>query len=68
MIPTEVLAGTQELVVKIYPGVVSQVVEGLDSILRMPYGCFEQHDLPCRKYDLVNGNRGFRFLEGWLFS
>jgi uncharacterized protein YfaS (alpha-2-macroglobulin family) len=41
-IPAEVLAGTQELVVKIYPGVVSQVVEGLDSILRMPYGCFEQ--------------------------
>lgn len=41
-IPTEVLAGTQELLVKIYPGVVSQVVEGLDSILRMPYGCFEQ--------------------------
>jgi uncharacterized protein YfaS (alpha-2-macroglobulin family) len=41
-IPAEVLAGTQELVVKIYPGVVSQVVEGLDAILRMPYGCFEQ--------------------------
>jgi uncharacterized protein YfaS (alpha-2-macroglobulin family) len=28
--------------VKIYPGVLSQVVEGLDSMLRMPYGCFEQ--------------------------
>jgi len=28
--------------VKIYPGILSQVVEGLDSILRMPFGCFEQ--------------------------
>ena len=26
----------------IYPGVFSQVVEGLDKILRMPFGCFEQ--------------------------
>ncbi len=41
-IPGEAIAGTQSLVVKIYPGVVSQVVEGLDSILRMPFGCFEQ--------------------------
>jgi uncharacterized protein YfaS (alpha-2-macroglobulin family) len=28
--------------VKVYPGVLAQLVEGLDSILRMPYGCFEQ--------------------------
>ncbi len=41
-IPTEAIPGTQMLTVKIYPGVVSQVVEGLDSILRMPNGCFEQ--------------------------
>ena len=41
-IPTEAISGTQTLSVKIYPGVVSQVVEGLDSILRMPNGCFEQ--------------------------
>ena len=34
--------GTQRLWVKIYPGMLSQVVDGLDSILRMPYGCFEQ--------------------------
>jgi hypothetical protein len=40
--PAVSIAGTQKLLVKIYPGVVSQVVEGLDSILRMPYGCFEQ--------------------------
>jgi hypothetical protein len=28
--------------VKVYPGVLSQVVEGLDKMLRMPFGCFEQ--------------------------
>lgn len=41
-IPADAVAGTQELLVKIYPGIVSQVIEGLDSILRMPFGCFEQ--------------------------
>ena len=41
-IPEDAVPGTQNLLVKIYPGIVSQVVEGLDSILRMPYGCFEQ--------------------------
>lgn len=41
-IPKAAIPGTQNLLVKIYPGVVSQVVEGLDSILRMPFGCFEQ--------------------------
>jgi uncharacterized protein YfaS (alpha-2-macroglobulin family) len=41
-IPPEAISGTQKLTVKIYPGIVSQVVEGLDSILQMPYGCFEQ--------------------------
>ena len=41
-IPAEAISGTQKLNVKIYPGVVSQIVEGLDSLLQMPYGCFEQ--------------------------
>ncbi len=41
-IPVDAIPGTQVLTVKIYPGILSQVVEGLDSILRMPYGCFEQ--------------------------
>jgi hypothetical protein len=41
-LPDATIAGTQKLQVKIYPGVVSQVVEGLEGILRMPYGCFEQ--------------------------
>ena len=27
---------------RLYPGPLSQVIEGMDSILRMPYGCFEQ--------------------------
>lgn len=41
-IPADAIPGTQSLLVKIYPGILSQVVEGLDSILRMPNGCFEQ--------------------------
>ena len=41
-IPRDAIPGTQALTVKIYPGILSQVVEGLDGILRMPYGCFEQ--------------------------
>jgi len=41
-IPFEAIPGTQRLVVKIYPGVISQIVEGLDALLRMPSGCFEQ--------------------------
>ena len=42
VIPADAIPGTQKLLVKIYPGVLSQVVEGLDSMLRMPSGCFEQ--------------------------
>jgi uncharacterized protein YfaS (alpha-2-macroglobulin family) len=42
IIPPTAIRGTQRLSVKIYPGILSQVVEGLDSILRMPFGCFEQ--------------------------
>ncbi|HEY9075112.1 MAG TPA: alpha-2-macroglobulin family protein [Anaerolineaceae bacterium] len=41
-IPPAAIPGTQKLVVKIYPGILSQVVEGLDKMLRMPSGCFEQ--------------------------
>jgi uncharacterized protein YfaS (alpha-2-macroglobulin family) len=37
-IPIESIAGTQRIEVKIYPGVVSQVVEGLEKILRLPHG------------------------------
>ena len=31
-----------KIFVRLYPGPLSQVVEGMDSILRMPGGCFEQ--------------------------
>ena len=41
-IPREAIAGTARILVKVYPGILSQVVEGLDALLRMPYGCFEQ--------------------------
>ena len=41
-IPEESIEGGSAIVVKIYPGLFSQMVEGLDSMLRMPSGCFEQ--------------------------
>ena len=42
LIPAEAISGTQKLIVKIFPGMVAQVVDGLEGILRMPNGCFEQ--------------------------
>ena len=41
-LPAEVVEGSGKLLVKIYPGLFSSVVEGLDGILQMPSGCFEQ--------------------------
>jgi len=41
-IPKDAVEGASSVQVKIYPGVFSQLVEGMDSILRMPGGCFEQ--------------------------
>ncbi|MFK7817095.1 MAG: MG2 domain-containing protein, partial [Planctomycetaceae bacterium] len=41
-IPANAIEGGNDLFVKIYPGGFSQVVEGMDSIFRMPHGCFEQ--------------------------
>lgn len=41
-VPEDAVADATRMLVTIYPGVFSQVVEGLDSILRMPGGCFEQ--------------------------
>jgi hypothetical protein len=41
-IPAEAVPNSGKLLVKLYPGVFSQVVEGMDGILRMPGGCFEQ--------------------------
>ena len=41
-IPDDTIDGGSDLFVKVYPGSFSQLVEGLDSVFRMPYGCFEQ--------------------------
>ena len=41
-IPENNIDGAQRLTVKVYPGFMSQVVEGMDSILQLPGGCFEQ--------------------------
>jgi len=40
--PDNAIPGASNLWVKLYPGAFSQVVEGLDGVLRMPNGCFEQ--------------------------
>ena len=42
MIPAGSIPDASKIFVKLYPGALSQVVEGLDSILQMPGGCFEQ--------------------------
>lgn len=41
-IPEGSVAGASNILVKVYPGIFSTVVEGMDKIFRMPYGCFEQ--------------------------
>jgi hypothetical protein len=41
-VPPEAIDGSTRMIVKIYPSTFSQIVEGLDGIFRMPYGCFEQ--------------------------
>ncbi len=41
-LPKQAIAGASTILVKIYPGLFSQAVEGLDAMLRMPFGCFEQ--------------------------
>jgi len=41
-IPENAINKSYDMGVKIYPGMFSQLVEGLDSMLRMPHGCFEQ--------------------------
>ncbi|MFQ5856735.1 MAG: hypothetical protein ACE5LU_13965, partial [Anaerolineae bacterium] len=37
-IPPAAIPGTAKVIVKVYPGLLSQVVEGLDGLLRMPFG------------------------------
>ena len=40
--PATAIADASKILVRLYPGPLSQVIEGMDAILRMPYGCFEQ--------------------------
>ena len=40
--PADSIPDATSLLVRLYPGPLSQVIEGMDSILRMPGGCFEQ--------------------------
>ncbi len=40
--PANAIPGANSLFLKLYPGIYSQVVEGLDKMLGMPFGCFEQ--------------------------
>jgi uncharacterized protein YfaS (alpha-2-macroglobulin family) len=40
--PTEAIPDASKIFVRLYPGPLSQVVEGMDKLLQMPFGCFEQ--------------------------
>ncbi len=40
--PAESILEASKIFVRLYPGPLSQVIEGMDSLLRMPFGCFEQ--------------------------
>lgn len=40
--PETSIPDATKIFVRLYPGPLSQVIEGMDSILRMPGGCFEQ--------------------------
>jgi hypothetical protein len=40
--PESSIPDASKIFVRFYPGPLSQVIEGMDSILRMPFGCFEQ--------------------------
>ncbi|MGA2436953.1 MAG: MG2 domain-containing protein [Acidobacteriaceae bacterium] len=40
--PAAAIPESTSILVRLYPGPLSQVIEGMDSILRMPGGCFEQ--------------------------
>jgi hypothetical protein len=41
-IPSNAIVGSQQLYLQVYPAFTSQVIQGLDSILKVPTGCFEQ--------------------------
>lgn len=41
-IPDDAIEGSQAMELTIYPRPVAQIVEGMDKVVRMPIGCFEQ--------------------------
>ena len=41
-IPASAIPDASKILVKVFPGMISHAVEGLDSMLSMPCGCFEQ--------------------------
>jgi uncharacterized protein YfaS (alpha-2-macroglobulin family) len=41
-IPPESIPNAQKLLLRLYPSMFSEVLEGLDAIFQMPHGCFEQ--------------------------
>ena len=41
-LPATAIPEASKIFVRLYPGPLSQLVEGMDTLLRMPYGCFEQ--------------------------
>jgi len=41
-VPRTAIPGTGRVTVKLYPGIVSQAIDGLAGMLQEPYGCFEQ--------------------------
>jgi len=41
-IPGNAVEGSARAYMRIYPGIFSQIVDGMESMLKMPYGCFEQ--------------------------
>ena len=42
IIPDTTLAGTAQVALKVYPALLTHAIEGLDSLLQVPHGCFEQ--------------------------
>jgi uncharacterized protein YfaS (alpha-2-macroglobulin family) len=40
--PPTSIPGASKIFVRLYPGPLSQIMEGMDTLLRMPGGCFEQ--------------------------
>ncbi len=40
--PASAIPDARTVFVRLYPGPMSQLVEGMDSLLQMPHGCFEQ--------------------------